>query len=70
MNQSQNDNYAVTQKHLHQLQDSKLSIPPDSYYKKSCHPMAHPVLDRETRSFIVIWQLPGVEYHEINKSNS
>jgi len=69
MNQLQNDLYAITQKNLHHLKDSRLFIAPDSSLKKTCHPMAHPMLDSETRSFVVTWQLPGVEYKDVNKSN-
>ena len=70
MNQLQNDRFATTQKNFHPLSDLKPFIPPDSFHTKTGHQDAHPSLDSETRSFVVTWQLPGVEYKDVNKSNS
>lgn len=70
MNQPQHDYFTRLQKNLNPLKDFSTYVPEDSLPKKSCHPFAHPMLDSETRSFVVSWQLPGVAYKDIHKSNS
>jgi len=70
MNQPQNDLHLNSQKNLSHLKDFRLSVTPEPSYKKPDHPLAHPMLECETRSFIVTWQLPGAAYQDDSKSHS
>lgn len=70
MNHHRSDCFETTPKHSLDLNDLSPFIPPSSFHKITFHPLAHPMLESETRSFVVTWQLPGVEYKHVNKSNS
>lgn len=70
MNQSPNDLYANVQNNLYPLKDFRPIVAPDTTNGKPYNPYPHPLMYNITSTFVADWQLPGVEYHEINKSNT
>jgi len=70
MNQSHNDLYAVTQKNLYPQKDFRPIVPAASTNRKPYNPYPQPMLYSKTSAFVADWQLPGVEYKNVNKSNS
>lgn len=70
MTTTQNDLFAITQKNLYHLKDSPFFVTPDYSHKKTCHLHAHPMQESETRSFIVVWQLPKMENQDVDKPHS
>jgi len=70
MNQSPNDLYAIAQNNLYPQKDFRPIVPPDTTLRKLYNPYPHPMAYSKTATFVADWQLPGVECHEVNKSNS
>ena len=64
---TQNDFIAYTQKNLYHFKNPQLLAPQDSDRNKTFNPQAHPLLDGESRSFIVAWQLPKMVNCDANQ---
>ena len=70
MAKTKNNLSAAIQKIFYTRNDSHVFVPQNSTHNKTCNPNDPPWANRETSSFIVDWQLPGMAMRDIDKSYS
>lgn len=70
MNQSPNDHYSIAQNNLYPQKDFRPIVSPVLTHRKPYNPYPQPMLYSKPCLFVADWQLPGVEYNDVNKSHS